>query len=63
MTGVEARFREVLPITREQRDADGNVRWLYMVNWIVNVLKSQDPDFDAGAFYKAIGHETADASQ
>lgn len=41
--------------TRTQRDADGKVRWLYMVNWIVSILKSQDPDFDAAAFYRAIG--------
>lgn len=54
MTPVEAKFREVLPKTREQRDPDGKVRWLYMVNWIASVLKSQDPTFDAAAFYHAI---------
>jgi hypothetical protein len=63
MTPVEARFREILPKTARERDADGKVRWLYMVNWIVSVLKSQDKDFDAGAFYKAIGvDQTGDAA-
>lgn len=55
MTPIEAKFAEILPETATQRDAEGKVRWLYMVNWIVSVLKSQNPDFDAGTFYAAIG--------
>lgn len=55
MTSIEKKFAEILPETRQQRDAEGKVRWLYMVNWIVSVLKQSNPDFDSADFYRLIG--------
>ena len=55
MSPIAAKFAEILPATAEQRDAEGRVRWLYMVNWIVSVLVSQDENFNASEFYAAIG--------
>jgi hypothetical protein len=56
MRPIEQKFIRALIETHKQREADGKVRWLYMVNWIVSVLSSENPDFDAGEFYRAVGH-------
>jgi hypothetical protein len=55
---IAERFAKVIPKTMGQRDEDGRVRWLYMVNWVVSVLKSEDESFDAGKFYEKIGIDT-----
>lgn len=59
MTFLEAKMVDVLNEIATQRDLEGKVRWRYVANWMANVLKSQNPNFDAQAFYEAINAPTA----
>lgn len=61
LTPLEQAFVTALQKTISQREADGRVRWLYMVNWIASVLRSQNANFDAKAFYEAIREAEAAA--
>ena len=54
-TLIEMKMLAAMQTTSGERDETGKVRWLYMVNWVVSVLKQNNPDFDAAAFYRALG--------
>lgn len=54
MNKLEERFVAIALESKKQRDNQGKIRWLYMMNWIVNALLINNPDFNVSEFYKRI---------
>lgn len=54
MNDLEEKFIKIALETKEQRDAEGKVRWLYMMNWIANALYYNNDEFDVHEFYNRI---------